>query len=40
MTTPLCHIVLACRNTPDDMSGDNLEGGKQMKVRNVIRGGL
>ncbi len=40
MPTLFPHIVLGCRDTLDDMSGGNLEGGKQMKVRNVIRGGV
>jgi len=40
MTTHLLHIVLTCRGAPVDTSGGDLEGGKQMKVRNVIRGGV
>jgi len=39
MTTHLHHIVLTCRGAPVDTSGGDLEGGKQIKVRNVIRGG-
>lgn len=39
MTTPFHHVVLTCSEAPVDISGAGLEGGKQVKVRDIIRGG-